>query len=103
MNQSLTKISLALPAISSSLWLLAGCSAYVHQPTRTQSARLGEETTITAGLRQLPAPREKIVAAVYKFRDQTGQYKQTETGAGFSTAVSQGTTNILLKALEESG
>ena len=103
MNQSLTKISLVLPAVSSALWLLAGCSAYVHQPTRTQSARLGEETTITADLRKLPAPREKIVAAVYKFRDQTGQYKQTETGAGFSTAVSQGTTNILLRALEESG
>ncbi len=43
------------------------------------------------------------MAAVYKFRDQTGQNKQTENGSGFSTAISQGTTNILLKALEESG
>ncbi|WP_421829906.1 CsgG/HfaB family protein [Larkinella sp.] len=83
--------------------LLTGCSAYLNQPTKTQSARLGEETTITAELRQLPTPREKIVAAVYKFRDQTGQYKPSETGANWSTAVSQGTTNILLKALEESG
>ncbi len=84
-------------------WVLSGCSAYFHQPTRFQAARLGEETAVTTDLRQLPAAKEKIVAAVYKFRDQTGQYKQTETGAGFSTAVSQGTTNILLKALEESG
>lgn len=83
--------------------LLTGCASYFHQPTRPRSARLGEETTATTSLRQLPTAKEKVVAAVYKFRDQTGQYKQTETGAGFSTAVSQGTTNILLKALEESG
>lgn len=102
MNQSRTNSLLSLLLVAS-LWLLTGCSAYFHQPTRTQSARLGEETTITAALRKLPAPHEKLVAAVYKFRDQTGQYKQTETGSGFSTAVSQGTTNILLKALEESG
>ncbi|GAB3643721.1 CsgG/HfaB family protein [Spirosoma arcticum] len=103
MNHLSTKIGITLLTVTGTVWLLTGCSAYLHQPTRTQSARLGEETTLTAGLRQLPAPHEKIVAAVYKFRDQTGQYKQTETGAGFSTAVSQGTTNILLKALEESG
>lgn len=84
-------------------WLLTGCATYLHQPTRPRAARLGEETSVTNELRQLPPAREKVVAAVYKFRDQTGQYKQTETGAGFSTAVSQGTTNILLKALEESG
>lgn len=102
MNSSATKIGSTLLAIGS-IWLLTGCSAYFHQPTRTQSARLGEETAITAELRKLPAPQEKIVAAVYKFRDQTGQYKQTETGSGFSSAISQGTTNMLLKALEESG
>ncbi|GAB4027934.1 CsgG/HfaB family protein [Spirosoma gilvum] len=83
--------------------LLASCSASFHQPTLARRARLGEETPATVSLRQLPAPKEKVVAAVYKFRDLTGQYKQSETGAGFSTAVTQGTTNILLKALEESG
>jgi curli production assembly/transport component CsgG len=97
-----TKAGMASIVIAA-LQLLTGCSAYLNQPTKSQSARLGEETTITAGLRQLPTPREKIVAAVYKFRDQTGQYKPSETGANWSTAVSQGTTNILLKALEESG
>ncbi|WP_461071427.1 CsgG/HfaB family protein [Spirosoma horti] len=82
---------------------LAGCSAFFHQPTQARRARLGEETPTTVSLRELPLAKEKIVAAVYKFRDLTGQYKQTETGTGFSTAVTQGTTNILLKALEESG
>ena len=82
---------------------LSGCTAFFHQPNKARRARLGEETPVTANLRQLPPAKEKLVAAVYKFRDLTGQYKQTETGTGFSTAVTQGTTNILLKALEESG
>ena len=103
MNNSFIKTSITLLMITGIVWLLTGCNAYFHQPTRTQSARLGEETAVTAELRMLPTPHERIVAAVYKFRDQTGQYKQSETGSGFSTAVSQGTTNILLKALEESG
>ncbi|HEY0111422.1 MAG TPA: CsgG/HfaB family protein [Fibrella sp.] len=82
--------------------LLQSCAAYFHQPTGPGRARLGEETPLSADLRSLPPAREKIVAAVYKFRDQTGQYKQSEVGTSFSTAISQGTTNILLKALEES-
>ncbi|SOD88863.1 CsgG/HfaB family protein [Spirosoma fluviale] len=90
-------------ATLSYLWVLSGCAAYLHQPTGLQRARLGEETTTTAALRNLPKAKEKVVVAVYKFRDQTGQYKLSETGSTFSTVVSQGTTNILLKALEESG
>ena len=82
---------------------MVGCTTFFHQPTGPRRARAGEETPTTASLRQLPPAQEKIVAAVYKFRDLTGQYKQTESGTGFSTAVTQGTTNILLKALEESG
>ncbi|UHG94808.1 CsgG/HfaB family protein [Spirosoma oryzicola] len=82
--------------------LLSGCTAFFYQPTGPRRARLGETTPTTTTLRSLPPAKEKIVAAVYKFRDLTGQYKQTETGTGFSTAVTQGTTNILLKALEES-
>ena len=65
MNHLSTKTGITLLTVTGTVWLLAGCSAYLHQPTRTQSARLGEETTLTAGLRQLPAPHEKIVAAVY--------------------------------------
>ncbi|MBD2753141.1 CsgG/HfaB family protein [Spirosoma validum] len=89
--------------LSSLIGLLSGCTAYFHQPTKARRARLGEETPSTTTLHQLPPVKEKIVAAVYKFRDLTGQYKQIESGSTFSTAVTQGTTNILLKALEESG
>ncbi|MCY7350567.1 MAG: curli production assembly protein CsgG [Cytophagaceae bacterium] len=85
------------------LLFLSGCSAYFHQPVRRAPARLGEETAITAELRKLPLPKEKVFAAVYKFRDQTGQYKPSDAGFNYSTAITQGSTNILLKALEESG
>jgi len=85
------------------LILLQGCSQYLSQPLRVSKARLGAETPQYKELVSLPDPKEKIVAAVYKFRDQTGQYKDTEVGSSWSTAVTQGATSILLRAMEESG
>ena len=84
--------------------IFGGCGQFMARvaPPRLGPARLGEETAATPILRSLPTPAEKVYAAVYKFRDLTGQYKLTEAGTNFSTAVTQGTTNILLKALEES-
>ncbi|MEL7021765.1 MAG: CsgG/HfaB family protein, partial [Bacteroidota bacterium] len=73
-----------------------------RQPIQPTRARLGEETQSTIELKTLPEPKEPIVVAVYKFRDQTGQYKPSETGANWSTAVTQGATSILIKALENS-
>jgi curli production assembly/transport component CsgG len=85
------------------LILLQGCSQYLSQPMRVSKARLGAETPQFKELVALPDPKEKIVAAVYKFRDQTGQYKDTDIGSSWSTAVTQGATSILLRAMEESG
>ena len=82
---------------------LAGCTPYLHQHLMaTQPARLGAEIAANMMWRGLPVAKNKAVVAVYKFRDQTGQYKPTENGASFSTAVTQGATTILLRALEES-
>ncbi len=83
--------------------MLTGCGSYLYQPIQQTKARLGEETQSTLDLRSLPEPKEKIVVAVYKFRDQTGQYKPTEGGTSWSTAVTQGATNILIKSLDDSG
>ena len=69
----------------------------------TTRARLGFTTAIHSDLVSLPAPKEKLVAAVYKFRDQTGQYKSSSAGMTWSTAVTQGATSILLESLEDSG
>ena len=86
------------------LSLLTGCSPYFYQPLSSKrKAEIGPETPVKNELTKLPSPKEPIVAAVYKFRDQTGQYKASETGANWSTAVTQGATNILVRALEESG
>jgi len=86
------------------LILVSACSPYFHQPLgEERGAQLGPETPVKQDLLDLPAPKEPIVVAVYKFRDQTGQYKPSSVGASWSTAVTQGATNILIRALEESG
>ncbi|MBF4484009.1 CsgG/HfaB family protein [Flavobacterium sp. CSZ] len=82
--------------------LFSGCGAYYNQPTGVQKAVLGEGTPATSLLKDLPKPKEQVVVGVYKFRDQTGQYKPQENGSSFSTAVTQGATSILIKALEDS-
>ncbi|WP_103071889.1 CsgG/HfaB family protein [Aquimarina sediminis] len=82
--------------------LLSGCGAYFNQPITIENARIGEDTEVTKTLRDFPLPVEPVVVGVYKFRDQTGQYKPTENGSTFSTAVTQGATTILIKALEDS-
>jgi curli production assembly/transport component CsgG len=83
--------------------LFSGCATMFRHPMKTANAELGAKTEFYEELTSLPKPGEKIVAAVYKFRDQTGQYKPTETGASWSTAVTQGATSILIEAMEESG
>jgi curli production assembly/transport component CsgG len=84
------------------VFLVSSCGSYFNQPFTTQKARLGETTVANTELTNLPAPREKVVVGVYKFRDQTGQYKPVENGTSWSTAITQGTTSILIKALEDS-
>lgn len=81
---------------------LSGCVPFMSQNLKPQEARLGPVTEQEKLLKELPMPSRKVVAAVYKFRDQTGQYKPSEQGANWSTAVTQGATSILLRSLEES-
>jgi curli production assembly/transport component CsgG len=85
-----------------SFMTLTGCGAYFNQPVDTQDARIGETTPAYKSLTDFPLPKEPVVVGVYKFRDQTGQYKPSELNGSFSTAVTQGATTILIKALEDS-
>ena len=82
--------------------MFSGCGGYFNQPVTQQKARAGETSATTEKLRSLPLPEEPIVVGVYNFKDQTGQYKNVENGSTFSTAVSQGGTTMLVKALEDS-
>ena len=83
--------------------LLTSCSAYFNQPLSQQPSRTGEFSKSTVPLLNLPPAAQPIEVAVYNFSDQTGQYKAVENGSTFSTAVSQGGTTMLIKALEDSG
>ena len=82
-------------------FLLINCGAYYNQPTGIERAVIGEPTPATTVLTGLPKPVKPVVVGVYKFRDQTGQYKASENGSNFSTAVTQGATSVLIKALED--
>ncbi len=83
--------------------LMASCGAYLNQPLKVSEARIAQKTNLEKQLLSMPKPKEPIVVAIYKFKDQTGQYKPSEVGSSFSTAVTQGGTNILIKALDDSG
>ncbi|MET0266670.1 MAG: CsgG/HfaB family protein [Duganella sp.] len=80
----------------------SGC-AVMHPPSEVrEAAQLTASTAASRDLQQLPPPKGKIAVAVYGIRDQTGQYKPSPDSS-FSTAVTQGASSLLIKALKESG
>lgn len=85
-----------------SLGIVAGCSASV-QPISSSDPLVGYVSETHKELVSLPPPQAQVVVAVYKFRDQTGQYKPGTDTTGWSTAVTQGATSMLIKALEDAG
>ncbi|ASB49802.1 curli production assembly/transport component CsgG [Alkalitalea saponilacus] len=85
------------------IYILTGCAGTFKHPLKTMPARFGEFSRVHhKEISELPPPREKVYAAVYSFRDQTGQYKLTEHSSSWSTVVTQGATSILIQSLEES-
>ncbi|SHF12138.1 curli production assembly/transport component CsgG [Microbulbifer donghaiensis] len=98
------KFALPLLAVMSTL---SGCSAVkttgdaLFGPGR-QEAQLTPRDSTYRDLLNLPTPKGKILAAVYSFRDQTGQYKPAPNSS-FSTAVTQGGASMLMDVLNESG
>lgn len=85
------------------LGMLTSCGAFFNQPFEVEKARVGEFSKSTQTLLDLPESNRPLEVAVYNFSDQTGQFKALENGSTFSTAVTQGATSILIKALEDSG
>ena len=79
----------------------AACSTHEPSPTSERPA-LTPISETGRDLAQLPPPKGKIIASVYAFRDQTGQYKPAPDSS-FSTAVTQGAGSMLVKALSDSG
>jgi curli production assembly/transport component CsgG len=83
---------------------LQGCG--LRQPmsadTEDQVPTLTPRASTYYDLLNLPRPKGRLVAAVYGFRDQTGQYKPTPASS-FSTSVTQGAASMLVDALQASG
>jgi len=82
------------------LLLLAGCAS--ERVTLPDNAG-GPLPLAPEGrdLVQLPVPKGKVLVSVYAFRDQTGQFKPAPDSA-YSTAITQGATAWLIKALNDS-
>ncbi|MGB6007141.1 CsgG/HfaB family protein [Castellaniella sp.] len=88
--------------VSALVTLTLSACALQKPATVSNEAHLTPATPSTVDLMRLPPPQQKIVAAVYGFRDETGQYKPSPNSA-FSTAVTQGAASMLVKALKDSG
>ena len=85
--------------------LLNGCAAMVGAGSGLALEPKGPEIVPSAAhqLLNLPPPNTKAVVAVYTFTDKTGQRKTIDNIASFSTAVTQGSDDILIEALRDAG
>lgn len=83
----------------------AACATtHDNYPGFVQQPAVSEVRTETQSrLRSLPPPRERAAVAVYAFEDQTGQFKPSAGVQTLSKAVTQGSTSVLLKALQDAG
>ncbi|MBS9404254.1 curli production assembly/transport protein CsgG [Halomonas sp. TRM85114] len=90
--------------MAAGLLTLSGCASVVtsYDHLEGEPATLTPRTDTYRDLVRLPRPSAPIRAAVYDFRDQTGQYRPSPAST-FSTAVTQGGAAMLSSALAESG
>jgi curli production assembly/transport component CsgG len=93
-----------LAVLALSLWATVVLGACSSLPTALSEAPTLETRTPTLDqLESLPAPKQKLFAAVYQFADQTGQHKPNPNYADYSSAVTQGGAAILVNALRKAG
>lgn len=102
LNSSVKQKCIHLSMISIMSFVLSGCTTYV-EPVRSTEAELPYKTQIIDELRNLPSPQNKIIVSVYKYKDQSGQYKSGGSTTSYSTAITQGATSMLVKALQDAG
>ncbi|ART83124.1 curli production assembly/transport protein CsgG [Oceanisphaera profunda] len=83
---------------------LSGCALREPMPAEIEPEMptLTPRASTYYDLLALPKPKGRLVAAVYGFRDQTGQYKPTPASS-FSTSVTQGAASMLMDAMQASG
>lgn len=99
---SLNHVSLIKFGLLIFFLILNGCTTYV-EPIRSTEAELPYKTQIIDDLKNLPPAKNKTIISVYKYKDQSGQYKPGSSGVSYSTAITQGATSMLVKALQDAG
>ena len=77
--------------------LLVGCAGKPKFDVRTQTVAYKDLSTIKA------PEGDPVIIAVYDFLDMTGQKKPGGNFASMSTAVTQGSYQLLIKALSDAG
>ena len=83
--------------------LLSACaSGGTHYLTPDAPMRVAD-TDAGAWLRKLAPPAQMLDVAIYRFQDQTGQFKPSDTQFSYSRAVSQGGDSLLMGALLNAG
>ncbi len=93
-----------LLSIVSIVSLATGCATFsppAEKPELRGDATPLPTTRTRDTLASLPPPKGPIAVSVYAVKDQTGQYKPAPSNS-FSTAVMQGATAVLVKALLDS-
>jgi curli production assembly/transport component CsgG len=90
--------------VSSAVCALGGCTSLATglKSNPTPSVLAGTTKSFD-DLVSLPPPAHRLDVAVFRFLDQTGQHKPNQTFADYSFAVTQGGTNLLIKALRDAG
>jgi curli production assembly/transport component CsgG len=87
---------------------LSGCTLFAQSTAEALKGGLeppmvSPVTELSAELRAVPAPTERVVVAVYDFPDLTGQFKEADNFQTLSKAVTQGGATVLIKALQDAG
>ncbi len=85
--------------------LLTACATVATPDKPAEVISPADITPVTRSgeaLLKLPPPAGKILVGVYHFRDLTGQFKPSPSN-NYSTAVTQGASAFLIKALLDSG
>ena len=77
--------------------LLSGCATMASTPPKVSDIAYRQMTKVP------PPANGKIVLAVYQFGDLTGQQKPNDNFGEMSKAVTQGSSNLLIKALKDVG
>lgn len=83
--------------------LLSGCTVFSNAVLETKKENPKLLATELTSLKFMTPPDKKVIVAVYDFPDLTGQRKDKDNIASFSTAVTQGATVMLIDALKNAG